>query len=49
MNDGIETEGDRLWFGTTYYAGEGQTGVGGFGYFDAVAGAFRLIPAPGLA
>ena len=26
--------GDRLWFGKTFYDGEGLSGVGGFGYFD---------------
>ena len=26
--------GDRLWFGKTFYDGEGFSGVGGFGYFD---------------
>jgi len=26
--------GDRLWFGKTFYDGEGHSGVGGFGYFD---------------
>jgi hypothetical protein len=28
-------DGDRVWFGKTFYAGEGETGTGGFGYFDA--------------
>jgi hypothetical protein len=26
--------GNLLWFGKTFYDGEGETGVGGFGYFD---------------
>lgn len=26
--------GNRLWFGKTFYDGEGAAGVGGFGYFD---------------
>ena len=26
--------GGRLWFGKTFYDGEGLSGVGGFGYFD---------------
>src|SRR5580658_3200125 len=30
-----QVEGNRLWFGVTFYDGEGWTGTGGFGYFDA--------------
>ena len=36
------TEG-TLWFGKTFYDGEGHTGVGGFGYFDAARKAYRLV------
>jgi hypothetical protein len=32
-----------VWFGKTYYDGEGQTGVGGFGYFDTVKSSYRLF------
>ena len=39
-----QVEGDRLWFGKTFYDGEGHCGVGGFGYFEA--GRFRLFAAP---
>jgi hypothetical protein len=37
-----QLEGDRLWFGKTFYNSEGSTGVGGFGYFDSVARAYKL-------
>jgi hypothetical protein len=37
-----QIEGDRLWFGKTFYDGEGNTGVGGFGYFDAVEKKYRI-------
>jgi hypothetical protein len=29
-----QTEGNRIWFGNQYYDGEGDCGVGAFGYFD---------------
>jgi hypothetical protein len=31
-----QVAGNLLWFGKTFYDGEGTTGVGGFGYFDFV-------------
>jgi len=37
-----QLEGNRLWFGKTFYNGEGRTGVGGFGYFDATTRSYRL-------
>lgn len=33
----------RLWFGKTFYNGEGLSGVGGFGYFDTALRAFQLF------
>jgi hypothetical protein len=33
---------DKLWFGKTFYDSEGMTGIGGFGYFDPLAAAYRL-------
>lgn len=30
----FQVEGARLWFGTGFYDGEGDTGVGGLGHFD---------------
>jgi hypothetical protein len=41
-----QLEGDRLWFGKTFYDGEGMTGVGGFGYFDSSERRFHLFAAP---
>ena len=32
----------RLWFGLTFYDGEGLTGVGGFGWFDTAQEAFEV-------
>lgn len=37
-----QVEGDRLWFGKRFYDGEGVTGVGGFGYFDAISRSYKL-------
>jgi hypothetical protein len=37
-----QLEGHRLWFGKTFYNGEGLTGVGGFGYFDTATRPYRL-------
>ena len=42
-------EGSRLWFGKTFYDGEGYSGVGGFGYFDAELGDYRLFRPPEIA
>ncbi|HLG57879.1 MAG TPA: hypothetical protein VI485_21215 [Vicinamibacterales bacterium] len=36
-------DGDRLWFGKTFYAGEGGTGTGGFGYFDANTRQYQIF------
>lgn len=41
-----QVEGNRLWFGKTFYNGEGSTGVGGFGYFDAATRSYRLYSPP---
>ncbi len=30
----FKTVNKKLWFGTSFYDGEGRTGVGGIGYFD---------------
>jgi hypothetical protein len=49
MNEEIgphQLEGDRLWFGKTFYNSEGSTGVGGFGYFDAATATYRLYSPP---
>jgi hypothetical protein len=41
-----QVEGGRLWFGKTFYDGEGFTGVGGFGYFDPASRAYRIFSPP---
>lgn len=38
----FQLEGTRLWFGTTFYDGEGTTGIGGIGYFDAQTKTYRV-------
>ena len=37
---------DRLWFGKSFYDGEGRTGIGGFGYFDSEAKRYVLFSPP---
>lgn len=36
----------RIWFGKTFYDGEGITGVGGLGYFDLSKKAFSFLRIP---
>lgn len=38
----IQLVGDRIWFGGTFYDGEGITGVGGFGHFHMPTRKFRF-------
>lgn len=38
-----QVEGDRIWFGTQYYDGEGETGVGGFGYFETETRLYKIF------
>jgi hypothetical protein len=45
----VQIEGDRVWFGKTFYDGEGNTGIGGFGYFDAGTRTYKLFSPPELA
>lgn len=42
-------EGNQLWFGKTFYDSEGQTGVGGFGYFDTTDRKYHLFAPPEIA
>ncbi len=44
-----QPDGGRLWFGKAFYDGEGNTGVGGFGYFDTADLQYHLIAPPELA
>ena len=39
----FQVVGDRIWFGKTFYDGEGTTGVGGVGYFDTSRSAYTLL------
>ena len=41
--------GSRIWFGKTFYDGEGTSGVGGLGYFDTSTSQYRFVQVPGLA
>ncbi len=42
-------EGGNLWFGKSFYDGEGITGIGGFGYFDTTEKKYHLYAAPEIA
>jgi hypothetical protein len=42
-------EDDKLWFGKTFYDGEGVTGIGGFGYFSTKDEKYHLFAPPELA
>jgi hypothetical protein len=44
-----QSEGDKLWFAKTFYDGEGNSGVGGFGYFDASDRQYHLFVPSGIA
>lgn len=41
-----QQEDGRIWFGKTFYDGEGSTGVGGFGYFDKNERRFHMFTPP---
>jgi hypothetical protein len=45
----VQPEGDKLWFCKTFYDGEGNSGVGGFGYFDATDRQYHLFALPEVA
>ena len=38
----VQLEGTKLWFGMTFYDGEGYSGVGGLGTFDATTGQYEV-------
>ena len=42
-------EDGTIWFGKTFYDGEGTTGVGGFGYFDQNEKKLQLFDPPEIA
>src|SRR6185436_2822157 len=41
--------GSRIWFGKSFYDGEGHTGVGGFGYFDTTTSRYTMLLVRGIA
>ena len=45
----VQSERDKLWFGKTFYDGEGNSGVGGFGYFDTSDRRYHLFVPPEVA
>jgi hypothetical protein len=52
LNESIgpwQREDRRIWFGKTFYDGEGSTGVGGFGYFDQQDRKLHLFEPPEIA
>jgi len=44
-----QQETGGIWFGKTFYDGEGSTGVGGFGYFDQKEKKLQLFDPPEIA
>lgn len=45
----LQMDGPRIWFGKTFYDGEGLSGVGGVGYFDTVKSTYTFLKIPELA
>jgi hypothetical protein len=41
-----QLEGGKLWFGKSFYDGEGCRGVGAFGYFDTATRSYTLFSPP---
>jgi hypothetical protein len=44
-----QVEGNRIWFGKSFYDSEGERGVGAFGYFDTSARTYALFSPPAVA
>jgi hypothetical protein len=44
-----QQEDGRIWFGKSFYDGEGSSGVGGFGYFDMNERRLQLFAPPEIA
>ncbi len=44
-----QIEGGKIWFGNSYYDGEGARGVGAFGYFDTATRKYTLFSPPEVA
>jgi hypothetical protein len=45
----LQVDGSRIWFGKTFYDGEGTSGVGGVGYFDTIKSKYTFLTIPELA
>jgi|GEM_PF-2659581 len=45
----LQVDGSRIWFGKTFYDGEGTSGVGGVGYFDTINSKYTFLKIPELA
>ena len=45
----LQMDGSRIWFGKTFYDGEGTSGVGGAGYLDTVTAKYTFLKIPELA
>jgi hypothetical protein len=44
-----QIENGKIWFGNNYYDGEGERGVGAFGYFDTTTRMYTLFSPPEVA
>ena|ERR1700722_8805343 len=44
-----QIEDTKIWFGNSYYDGEGDRGVGAFGYFDTATRSYTLFSPPAVA
>ncbi len=42
----VQVVGNRVWFGKTFYNGEGYTGLGAIGYYDRTTKKFTLFSPP---
>jgi len=45
----LQIDGTRIWFGKTFYDGEGASGVGGAGYFDTIKLSYTFLKIPEMA
>jgi hypothetical protein len=49
MPAAFQIDSSRIWFGKTFYDGEGASGVGGAGYFDTVKSTYTFLKIPEMA
>ena len=45
----FQVDSSRIWFGKTFYDGEGESGVGGVGYFDKAKSTYTFLNIPEMA